>query len=92
MAADITGFVPITRQEIANNHQRLNFDLFSVDLDDIDSQPTFLCHKGEEINSVLAAMDNRIMARFYIKSLDLKNHYEEQEASLAALLDNENVP
>ena len=50
MAAEIAGFVSINRQEIASSGPKLAYDLFSVDLAEIDQQPMLCCEKGEDIH------------------------------------------
>ena len=88
MTKQIKGFIPITRQEIASGATSLGYDLFSLDLTEIDQEPQLLCRQGEEISTVLTAMDSRLLAHFYIRQQDLLEYYNEREASLGTLLDN----
>ncbi len=91
MAAELKGFVLINRDEVAACGRQLGFDLYTVSLDDVGADPHPFCRKGQAMDSVLAAMDERLLAKFYIRRQALQSYYADMEASLSGLLEDPQV-
>ena len=85
-------FVPVSREEILAGTEKINFDLYSIDLDKGMMEPGILCRRGTSSHEVARVISDRVLDKLFVRKQALQDFYDHMEESLGALIENPRLP
>ena len=85
-------FVPVSREEILAGTEKINFDLYSIDLDKGMMEPGILCRRGTSSHDVARVISDRVLDKLFVRKQALQDFYDHMEESLGAIIENPRLP